>query len=109
MCSNGETVGDMPLSTFRHDQGPTWVVRGLGLSGSGPRTCDQDGRRSGSEHLGLVQAASAVATNVDRVGHAALGFGRPQRCWRSLRMRARSRRWAASTSGWRAWALRQRR
>jgi putative transposase len=41
--------------------------------------------------------------------HAALGFGRPQRCWRSLRMRARSRRWAASTSGWRAWALRQRR
>jgi hypothetical protein len=41
--------------------------------------------------------------------HAALGLGRPQRCWRSLRMRARSRRWAASTSGWRAWAFRQRR
>jgi integrase/recombinase XerD len=53
--------------------------------------------------------ASALATNVHRIGHAALGFGRPQRCWRSLRMRARSRRWAASTSGWRAWALRQRR
>ena len=53
--------------------------------------------------------ASALTTNVHRVGHAALGFGRPQRCWRSLRMRARSRRWAASTSGWRAWALRQRR
>ena len=44
-------------------------------------------------------AASALATNVHRVSHAALGFGRPQRCWRSLRMRARSRRWAASTSG----------
>ncbi len=42
---------------------------------------------------------SALATNVYRVGHAALGFGRPQRCWRSLRMRARSRRWAARTSG----------
>ena len=54
-------------------------------------------------------SASALATNVHRVGHAALGFGRPQRCWRSLRMRARSRRWAARTSGWRAWALRQRR
>ena len=56
-----------------------------------------------------ANAASALATNVHRVGHAALGFGRPQRCWRSLRMRARSRRWAARTSGWRAWALRQRR
>ena len=54
-------------------------------------------------------SASALATNVHRIGHAALGFGRPQRCWRSLRMRARSRRWAARTSGWRAWALRQRR
>src|SRR5450755_452796 len=39
--------------------------------------------------------------------HAALGLGRPQRCWRSLRIRARSRRWAASTSGWRVLALRQ--
>jgi len=28
--------------------------------------------------------SSALATNVHRVGHAALGFGRPQRCWRSL-------------------------
>ena len=56
-----------------------------------------------------ARRASALATNVHRLGHAALGFGRPQRCWRSLRMRARSRRWAASTSGWRAWALRQRR
>jgi len=56
-----------------------------------------------------VDPASALAMNVHRVGHAALGFGRPQRCWRSLRMRARSRRWAARTSGWRAWALRQRR
>ena len=45
---------------------------------------------------------SAVATNVHRFGHAALGLGWPQRCWRSLRMRARSRRWAARTSGWRA-------
>jgi hypothetical protein len=53
--------------------------------------------------------ASALTTNVHRLCYAALGFGRPQRCWRSLRMRARSRRWAASTSGWRAWALRQRR
>ena len=35
--------------------------------------------------------------------------GWPQRRWRSLRMRARSRRWAARTSGWRALALRQRR
>ena len=35
-------------------------------------------------------------------GQAALGPGRPHRCWRSLRMRARSRRWAASTPGWRA-------
>jgi len=43
--------------------------------------------------------ASALTTNVHRVNHAALGFGRPQRCWRSLRTRARSRRWAASTSG----------
>ena len=54
---------------------------------------------------GLLQAhlpASAVATNVHRFGHAALGLGWPQRCWRSLRMRARSRRWAARTSGWRA-------
>jgi hypothetical protein len=54
-------------------------------------------------------SSSALATKVHRVGHAALGLGRPQRCWRSLRMRARSRRWAASTPGWRAWALRQRR
>src|SRR4029077_18025240 len=46
-----------------------------------------------------VQLASAVATNVHRVGHAALGFGRPQRCWRSLRMRARSRRWGRMDSG----------
>jgi hypothetical protein len=46
-----------------------------------------------------IRSASALATNVHRVSHAALGFGRPQRCWRSLRMRARSRRWAASTSG----------
>src|SRR3954447_14437303 len=48
--------------------------------------------------------------NVHRVwGQAALVRGRPQRCWRSLRTRARSRRWAARTSGWRALALRQRR
>jgi hypothetical protein len=53
--------------------------------------------------------ANALATNVHRFGHAALGFGRPQRCWRSLRIQARSRRWAARTSGWRACALRQRR
>ncbi|HET6185552.1 MAG TPA: formyltransferase family protein [Trebonia sp.] len=46
--------------------------------------------------------SSAVATNVHRFGHAALGLGWPRRCWRSLRMRARSRRWAARTSGWRA-------
>ena len=49
-----------------------------------------------------AESASAVATNVHRFGHAALGLGWPQRCWRSLRMRARSRRWAARTSGWRA-------
>jgi hypothetical protein len=76
---------------------------------------DNDGKR----RLPLYEAklvhhfdhrlASALATNVHRFGHAALGFGRPQRCWRSLRMRARSRRWAARTSGWRACALRQRR
>ena len=59
--------------------------------------------------LYVRELASALATNVHRLGYAALGFGRPQRCWRSLRMRARSRRWAARTSGWRAWALRQRR
>jgi hypothetical protein len=35
--------------------------------------------------------------------------GCPSRWWRSLRMRARSQRWAARTSGWRALALRQRR
>jgi hypothetical protein len=57
--------------------------------------------------VGALLAASAVTTNVRRVGHAALGLGRPQRCWRSLQ--ARSRRWAARTSGWRALALRQRR
>jgi hypothetical protein len=33
--------------------------------------------------------------------HAAVR-GRPQRCWRSLRTRARSRRCAARTSGWRS-------
>src|ERR1700691_6490367 len=38
--------------------------------------------------------------------HAAMGLGRPQRCWRSLRMRAHSRRWAARTPGWRAVAVR---
>ena len=54
-------------------------------------------------------AASAVTTNVYRVGQAALVLGRPQRWRRSLRMRARSRRWAARMSGWRALALRQRR
>ena len=44
-------------------------------------------------------------------GHAAhdRGLGRPQRCWRSLRTRARSRRWAVKTPGWRALALPQRR
>jgi hypothetical protein len=62
-----------------------------------------------ARRAGNPAQASALATNVHRLGYAALGFGRPQRCWRSLRMRARSRRWAASTSGWRAWALRQRR
>jgi hypothetical protein len=46
--------------------------------------------------------ASALAANVDRLGQAALGFGRPQRCWRSLRMRARSRAIAG-----RAWDLRR--
>jgi hypothetical protein len=39
--------------------------------------------------------------------HAAFGRGRPQRCWRLLRTRARSRHWAARMSGWRALALRQ--
>ena len=52
-------------------------------------------------------AHSAVTANVGRVDHAAVGLGRPQRCWRSLRIRARSRRWAARTAGWRALALRQ--
>jgi hypothetical protein len=50
----------------------------------------------------LAFLASALAANVHRAGHAALSFGRPQRWWRSLRVRARSRRWAARTSGWRA-------
>ena len=40
-------------------------------------------------HVFVWAGASALATNVHRIGHAALGFGRPQRCWRSLRMRAR--------------------
>jgi hypothetical protein len=55
------------------------------------------------------RCSSALATKVHRAGHAASGLGRPQRCWRSLRTRARPRRWAANTPGWRAWALRQRR
>ncbi len=42
-------------------------------------------------------------------GQVVCGAGRPQRWWRSLRTRARSRRCAASTSGSRGWALRQRR
>jgi len=57
------------------------------------------GRRPGTGARTAPAGPSALATNVHRVGHAALGFGRPQRCWRSLRIRARSRRWAASTSG----------
>ena len=76
-------------------------LRQAGQGGQGPGRRDPRGDRD--------RRASALATNVHRFGHAALGFGRPQRCWRSLRMRARSRRWAASTSGWRACALRQRR
>ena len=52
---------------------------------------------------------SGLSMNVRRVGQAALVLGWPQRCWRWLRMRARSRRWAARTSGWRPLALRQRR
>jgi hypothetical protein len=52
-----------------------------------------------ASHWSRTVLPSALAMNVHRVGHAALGFGRPQRCWRSLRMRARSRRWAARTSG----------
>jgi hypothetical protein len=50
--------------------------------------------------------ASAAATYVHRVMPRE---GRPHFCWRSLRTRARSQRWAARTSGWRALALRQRR
>lgn len=53
--------------------------------------------------------ASALAARDHRVGQAAFGAGRPQRWWRSLRMRARSRRCAARTAGSRGWALRQRR
>jgi uncharacterized RDD family membrane protein YckC len=47
------------------------------------------------------QPPSALTTNVHRVrsGQAALVRGRPQRCRRWLRTRARSRRWAAKTSG----------
>ena len=59
-------------------------------------------------------AASAVSTNVcarvvSVVFHAACGSGRPQRWPFSARVRARSRRCAASRSGSRALALRQRR
>jgi hypothetical protein len=65
--------------------------------------------RTKSAQLTSPRCSSALATKVLRAGHAALGLGRPQRCWRPLRMQARPRRWAASTPGWRAWALRQRR
>ena len=83
-------------------------VQSRGWSKTPPQMVgDFKGRRGPGS--ACLHTSSALATNVHRVGHAALGFGRPQRCWRSLRMRARSRRWAASTSGWRAWALRQRR
>ena len=82
--SMGLTPGEASRRLFTRAQ-----VAATPMDGWGP---------SGSRYLRLV-FASALATNVHRLGYAALGFGRPQRCWRSLRMRARSRRWAASTSG----------
>ena len=63
-------------------------------------------------HSGAAEATAAFfarycADHERSPGHAARG--RPQRRWRSLRIRDRSRRWSASTSGCRAWVLRQRR
>ena len=77
-------------------------------AGSGPARLVVTHRGRDWRLPGRCVTPRALATNVHRLGYAALGFGRPQRCWRSLRRRARSRRWAASTPGWRAWALRQR-
>jgi hypothetical protein len=65
------------------------------------------GRRNASPFGQIMPCAGSgparlVVTHrgrIHRLGYAASGFGRPQRCWRSLRMRARSRRWAASTPG----------
>ena len=71
-------------------------------------------RRHGCCLPGGAAVASAVSTNVcarvvSVVFHAACGSGRPQRWPFSARVRARSRRCAASRSGSRALALRQRR
>jgi anti-sigma factor RsiW len=69
-------------------------------------TCEPDSPTAQA----LAFLASALTKNVTGSrDQAALDRGRPQRCWRSLRMRARSRRCAVRTSGWRALALRQRR
>ncbi len=67
------------------------------------------GRQPAPPPARIPAVAGAVTTNVHRAGHAAFAVGRPRRCWRSLRTRARSRRWAARIPGWRALALRQRR
>jgi hypothetical protein len=91
------------LDTYHGDALPTEL---RGLSNLGLRT---SARLLRPAQCWYDVESSALATNVHRHGYAALGFGRPQRCWRSLRMRARSRRWAARTPRWRAWALRQRR
>ncbi len=61
---------------------------------------------------GRAQAAACLVLwplVITWFGQVVCGAGRPQRWWRSLRTRARSRRCAASTSGSRGWALRQRR
>jgi hypothetical protein len=65
-----------------------------------------DARRTGTAALArAVRAAERLRC----WGQAARVAGWPQRRCRSLRMRARSRRCAVSTSGWRALVLRQRR
>ena len=93
-------------STVLRRLGPVHAAEPLPLEPRpGPAEPEADAAEpagAGGSGGGDGSGASALATNVHRVGYAALGFGRPQRCWRSLRMRARSRRWAASTSGWRA-------
>jgi hypothetical protein len=58
---------------------------------------------------GIIQSLVRWLGTFAGADHAARLRGRPQRCCRSLRMRARSRRCSARTSGCLALALRHRR